>query len=860
MKRKALDLTREELAARVGCSAATIRKIEAEERRPSAQIAGLLAKILNIPAEEQAAFLRSARGDRESVPHELSENVPWRASTVAARSNLPAATTSLIGREQEIALVRGYLLNMDIRLVTLIGPPGIGKTRLSLEVGRTMMPDFPDGVFFVTLASLEEPSLLASTILHTIGYVEIKNMPARNEIMDGIGDKRMLLILDNCEHLVEPIAFLVSELLAACPHLKILVTSREALSIPGEWLYPVPALETPRSPSSIDMGKASRFPALTLFAERARAVRPDFKLTEGNVQAVASICAQLDGLPLTIELIAVRMRLMSPQALQERLTDTFLLSADGRRAVSVRQKTLGNAISWSYNALLPEEQKMFACLAVFAGGFTLEAAESIFASITASIAPGKSVSDLISSLSDKSLLQKTPDDRGEMRFSMLFILQHFAMNALRDMGYEAEARNLHLAYFLELAEKGAEETRGPAQAEWLEWLENEHDNFRSALEWSTKERQVESALRLLSALGWPWEVRGHYREARDWFDKICILPEIKQYPGLYTRVLNHIGRHCWTQENHADARLFLKESQAISLQIGADGEQSLAEALNWLGLVNLFVDRKSDQAKSMLEQGLGIYQRCEDQKGIALSTFHLGIVESILDHGDEALSLLEQSLFLFRQFGDLFFIARVSLFIGFEFLKRGDFEKAQHFYEQQLDIDRKLKFWNGIADGWQELGELYRRRGEYEQASRCFEETVRICGNHGLTNYESFYLSGLAALHCHNYSLAYQRFRHLLNLSLATEQKARLGICLTGLAAVARGENFIARAVKLNAAAQAAYETLGGSYPPDELAEFVRLIQSSRDLVGDEPFQVLVAEGRAMSLEQAVAYALETEI
>src|SRR6185503_19401217 len=324
LKRKALDLTREALADRVRCSVSMIRKLEDEERHPSAQIAELLAEIFNIPPTERPAFLQFARGDWKSAPNLGDEEAPWRASTQAGlaqqpRSNLPATFTSLIGRDKDIAAVQDYLTNPDIRLVTLIGAPGIGKTRLSIASARESLADFPDGVFFVALAPLDQPSLIPSATLQALGYIEKNNLSPEERLIEGIATKRMLLVLDNSEHLIEDVARLASSLLSACSHLKFLITSREALRISGEWLYSVPALDTPKENSAVDIETISEFPAPVLFAERARAVRSDFALNAKNIRAVAAICAQLDGLPLAIELIAARVKTLSIEQIAARL-------------------------------------------------------------------------------------------------------------------------------------------------------------------------------------------------------------------------------------------------------------------------------------------------------------------------------------------------------------------------------------------------------------------------------------------------------------------------------------------------------------------------------------------------------------
>lgn len=719
-QRKASDLTQEQLADQVGCSTIAIRKIEAEQRRPSEQIAERLAQIFNIPQNEQKTFRNFARGNIASTPKDIVKDIPWRATRV----NLPATVTSLIGRSEELALVHNYLSDPNIRLITLIGPPGIGKTRLSLEAARTIAAEFSDGVFFVALAPLDDPSLITSAVIQSLGYVEAKDQDLLIQLTDRIGDKHILLVLDNCEHLIEDIAPLASGLLSACSRLTILATSRESFRIPGEWLYSVPAMNVPKENSPLDVTSAASFPALTLFAERARAVRADFVLTAENIQAVAAICTQLDGLPLAIELISTRIRLMSPQALLENLTDSFILSADGMRAISARQKTLNNAIGWSYNFLPPEEQKLFLFLSVFSGGFTLNAVETIFSGMFI----GKSPADLVASLADKSLLQQTVDTRGETRFIMLVTIQQFALGRLRNAGDETNARNQHLTYFLDLAERGDKEMRGPSQSEWADRLESEHDNFHAALDWAVSNQKTEPALRLLCALGWPWEVRSHYTEAYGWLNKIRTLPDVSNYPLILARTLNHIGRYLWTQENIHEAQSLLEESRAISLKLGVEGELCLAETLNWLGLV---VD-DANTTRSILEEGLELNQKWENERGVALSTFHLGILENHLNHTDTALSLLEKSLVLFRQFGDLFFIARVFLFLGDLFLKQKNYDKARRFFEEHIRIDTELQFWDGIAEGWRDLGNLSRQQSDLEKAEEYYEQFRTVCREHGL--------------------------------------------------------------------------------------------------------------------------------
>jgi tetratricopeptide (TPR) repeat protein len=599
----------------------------------------------------------------------------------------------------------------------------------------------------------------------------------------------------------------------------------------------------------------SQFAALTLFAERARAVRPDFVLNVSNIEAIVNICAQLDGLPLAIELIAARIRLMSPQSLLAHLNAQFMLYADGMRAVSARQKTLHAAIAWSYNLLSAEEQKLFARLSVFSGGLTLEAVESIFSGISTT----KTVTDLIVSLSDKSLLQRTFDARGEPRFSMLVTLQQFALNRLRRMGEEAEMRHWHLAHFLGFAEQADQEIHGPDQTEWMDRVESEHDNFRAALDWCISNQNTEVALRLLGALGWSWDVRGHYGEARSWFDKIRALPEIADYPALYASLLNHIGHHSWLSGDFRDAQSILKESRGLWLKLGGEGERGLAEALDWLGIVTLWGDGDFDTAQSLFQRGFELYQKCGDRRGMAESIFHIGLVAFIRRDHALALSLFEQSLKLFRQLGDLWGIGRVSQRLGELFLKQGTYEKARFFFDEHLMIDEELQFTGGIWAALRNLGDLYRYQGDYDQAGQFWQKCLALAHTYGLkSDIEiSLYLLGILALHQNDYSLARKRFTDWFASALVLfDQKMIANDLLNGLAAVSAGTNQPERAAKLSGAAQALLQTTDFRLDPFDFAEFDRHIQIARKQLGDAAFEALQAEGRAMTIEQAVAYAL----
>ncbi len=851
-KRKSLDLTREALAAQVGCSAATIRKIEDEERRPSAQIAARLAEIFAIPESDSPRFIRFARGDMLATPAQTAKLLPWHAAADRPRSNLPAALTTLIGRAPEIADLLSRLCDPGVRLVTVVGPPGIGKTHLAIETARAAAEHFPDGVFMAALAALDDPALAAVAVLQALGLVEARGRTVHQQLLDGIGQKRLLLLLDNCEHLIDTAADLATSLLTHCPRLTILSTSRESLRIPGEWLVPLSPLDLPPPGTPLDPEQAARFSSIALFVERARAVNPAFSLTPHNLPDVAALCTQLDGLPLAIELLAARMRLMSPHTLLERLTSQFVLSADGMRAVPPRQKTLGNAIAWSYHALSPNEQALFVGLSVFSGGFSLSAAEAVLGPLFESGA----LPNLLMSLADKSLLQRQADSRGEMRLGMLVTIRQFALEHLRESGREPDLRKRHLEYFTALAEQGAQALRGPQQAAWSEDLEQELNNFRAGLEWAVTNRQTEAALRLLGALGWAWEVRGHYNEARAWLEKIRAMPNIQHYPLRYTRVLNHIGRHNWTQEYIREARAMLEESCEIAEELGPAGEPALADALNWLGLVRLFNDRDPPTARAMFTRSLEIHQRWSDAHNAAISTFHLGLCESVMENDTPALGLLSEGLAYFRQHGDLFFMARAALFIGYIYMRQENYDLARRYLEEHLHLDTEIQFLDGMAEGWRDLGNLYLRQNQYTQASQCYQQCIEISQAHGLNKNEVFYIYGLLALHLDQPDAARQRFEALLSYKQRTHDPMLVGVTLMGLAAAWAASGQPERAAGLYGAGQSITAARHEEFPENEKREMERHLQHAREVLGIHRFDALQVAGQGLSLEDALDFAL----
>jgi predicted ATPase/DNA-binding XRE family transcriptional regulator len=713
LKRKALDLSRGALAERVGCSAATIQKLEEEERRPSIQMAERLATILKVPTPEHAAFLRFARGEGHLAPAHAAEDFPWRRSTLPTRSNLPAPVTSLIGREQQVEEVRGLLFRPDRRLVTLVGPPGIGKTQLSIEAARTLLPDFPEGIFFVALAPLDDSAFIAQTAAHALGLVGARQASTQEQLVQSIGERHILIVLDNCEHLVESVAALVRYLLDNCPRLRLLTTSRESLRIPGEWQYPVPALACPEPCSPVNLDTALTFPALALFAQRAQAVRATFTLDAENVQSVASLCARLDGLPLGIELIAARMRLMSPQELLGRLNDPLLLSMDGLRLAGPRQQTLSDAIRWSYNLLSGEEQRVFAYISVLSGAFTLGTVEALFAQRVQQ----RSVADHIRSLLDKSLIQRARSAAAETHFVLLAVLQEFGRERLRESGEETEVRNAHLAFFLNLVDQADQNLRGPQQAEWLQRLNQVRDNLRAALEWALANRQAEAALLLISKLHWFWLVRSDHNEARQWFGRVLDLPETPSHPRLEAQVFAQLAHHVFLQLRPRDARPYA--DQALAMARAQHDNHNTAWALLMVGLA-LTGEKEFEAALPALEESRALFHQERDEWSYAIAVLALGWAAYGQQNWSRSLALMEEALAVFRRLGDGY-LTSVSLGqIGAAHLNHGSLRQAEAALQEALVRAQQLDSKYEIASDLWRLGEAAQAAQRWTRASRFY--------------------------------------------------------------------------------------------------------------------------------------------
>jgi predicted ATPase/class 3 adenylate cyclase len=1048
-RRKALDLTQAELASQVGCSAAAIRKLEAEERRPSAQIVERLAEIFDIHQEERAAFLRFARGDWRAAPtgvetapwlfpnvrerdgqskskivtflftdiegstklsqqypdsmpgllarhHEILnqaiqaqnghvfqiigdafcaafhsptdalnaaleaqrnlQNEQWSPAPIKVRmgihtgvaqlssnpaqnpysghttlaltqrimsaghggqilltnatevllrgqlpkdvnlrdmgehnfkdvfqpvrvfqvsvldlqtefpplraldvfpNNLPLQLTSFIGRKKEIRQIKKLL--EQYRLVTLTGSGGIGKTRLSIQVASELLNNYPDGTWLVELAPVTDPTLVPQAIVTTLGLIDQAGRPPLTVLTDYLQDKQALLILDNCEHLIQACAQLAEALLHACPDLHILATSREALEISGESLYHVPSLITPE-PLNIAFDILPQYEAVQLFVERAQSAMHDFSLAQDNARAIAQVCHHLDGIPLALELAAARVKVLRVEEIAVRLDDRFHLLTGGARTAMPRHQTLRAMIDWSHDLLTEPERVLLRRLSVFAGGWSLEAAEAICAD---NLTPdpvsdrpdrrGESappsligtrfgragglgpmeVLDLLSQLANKSLVIAERAPGAEARYRLLETIRQYARDRLAESGEAERTYEHHLAYFLQLAERAEPELRGAKSIIWLERLEVEHANLRAALEWSLENAScVEAGLRLAGALGWFWHLRNYYSEGREWL------------------------------------------AQAVAAEVAAPGPTerprlaARAKALHWAGWL-AYTQSDPEPATALSEASLALARAAGDRQSMGYALCTLGVLACHQGNYERSAQLMMASLDLFRELDHKPGLLHIAAGLAEIPLAQKDYAQAVALYRQFLALARELGDEDGTAWALVNLGHSTLHQGDYDDAGALLSEGLTLlheAGNKAVSAWALFGL-GLVALHRGQYEQATAQLKESLIQASEMGYKAGIVDCLHGLAHVAAAEGSqegtlrgkkLARAARLFGAAEAEFEAMSARFFfAVDRAEGDRQVTAIRAQLDEATFAAAWEEGRGMTMEQAIEYALE---
>ena len=887
--REAAGVTQEGWAARLGYGRRTIQRWEHGDGPPDAAATEALVRLcgdlrlyrpyrqgalagLTVTAELVRGLLAEARledpgrpAGRPETPS-TGEAPAGGPGTATARSvepahNLPAELDSFVGRERERAEV-GRLLE-STRLLTLTGAGGAGKTRLALRVTAELLDRYTDGAWLAELATLAPPARGSPALVPqaVAGAVGVREQPGRaldETLIEALDSRRLLLVLDNCEHLTNACAALAARLLRACPQLRILTTSREPLGVPGEVAWPVPPLALPEEDGAAPLAVLAGAEAVRLFVERASAARPGFALTERNAAAVARICRRLDGLPLAIELAAARVRALAPGEIATRLDDRFRLLVGGGRASPPRHQTLRAAIDWSYDLLDGEEQRLFDRLSVFAGSFTLAAAETVCADAEgrgarregagstgqgaegrqeadaglderqsypaalafrpSPLAPRPSdVLDLLARLVDRSLVvADVPGEDGETRYRLLETLRTYGAERLGARGEADRMRRRHAAWVVALAEQAHPRLHGPEQGRWLRRVEREHADVRAALDWALERGDADTALRLGAALGWAWGVHGRRGEGRAWLERALALPGAAARTPVRARVSAQLAVYAIFQGDFAAARSRLDEADVLGRELG-------------------------DATAVLAARG-----------ALALLFEHTGALDDAWRVGDEALALA-------RRLGDAWWEGRLLETRAHVALRRGDAATAAALLEEGVRLARRTGDTWGLATALAELGDLARSRGAHADAGALYAESLTLREGLGLpgTTPSLRHNLGYVALATGDASAATAQFAAALREFRRLGERRGVAECVIGLAGVAAAGGWAEGAARLFGAGEAALEALGSQLWPSNRADYERAVALARAALDTTAFEAARAEGRGLSLEEAIALALD---
>jgi len=768
-------------------------------------------------------------------------------------NNLPVQSTALIGREKELAASLSLLQREKVRLLTLTGPGGTGKTRLGLQVAAELIDLFPDGVYFVNLAPISDPDLVVPTLAQTLDVKEIAGHPLFDLLKASLRWKHLLLLLDNFEQVVDA-AMDVAALLAVCPNLKVLVTSRMPLHVRGEQEFAVPPLAVPDPTHLPDLAALSQYEAVSLLIQCAQAVRPDFQVTNANAPAVAEICVRLDGLPLAIELAAARIKLLPPQALLARLGQRLPVLTGGARDVPERQKTLRNTIEWSYELLDAYEQRLFRRLSVFVDGCTLQAAESVSAAL-GDVTP--SVLDGVTSLIDKNLLLQTAQEEEESRLMMLETIREFGLERLISSGEWEEIQQAHADYYLWFSEEEVEpHLWGPRQVRWLQRLEREHDNLRAALRWflkqGTSKQSIQKALRLGAALRSFWLIRGYSSEGRAFLEQALARSEGSE-GSIRAKGLWAAASMADVQGDNDRMEALSKESLTLYRQLG--DRRGIGYALLYLGSVSA---NRGDYATAsqLAEEALALRREVGNKHDIAWSLYLLADLVSEQGEYSRGHVLLEESLALFRELGNTRGIALALTSLAWMlFFSQSDTVIIHSLLEESIALRRELNDKPSITVPLILSGELALSQGDTSTARSLAEEGVvlsREIGDQLNTAWSLAFLAKVISLQG-DQATARAMYEEGLALAIAGNSKWHMARGLEGLAGVLASQGDLVWAARLWGAAEALRGTMGTPIAPVYRAGYERSVAAARDQLGMQVFTTAWVEGRNITPEQALA-------
>ncbi|MEO8285165.1 MAG: LuxR C-terminal-related transcriptional regulator [Chloroflexota bacterium] len=878
-RRQSLGLTPGAFAERMGtgCDPETVQAWEAGTLRPSNLMAERVARLFGVPGSERSAFILFAISDLDSDPTgeyvrgpaeagvdadpHLDPDAPWRVNTQPP-SNLPAQLTTFVGREGEIEGAAGLVRFPGVRLLTLLGPPGIGKTRFSLEVARYLLDagSFEDGVFFVPLAAVTDPAGIAPTIGAALGVKEVAGDAAGRALTDFLHDKHLLLVLDNMEQIAAA-GDTVSEMLTASPGVQIVTTSRSALHVYGEQVWRVPPLSIPDSPDSDGNASAESLvesAAASLFLQRAKAVNTGFVVDSESAPVIARICRRLDGLPLAIELAAARTNVLSPQALLARLDSRLDILTSGPQNLTPRHRTLRGAIEWSYNLLEDDEKIVYSRLSVFVSGFTLEAAEAIACCGSARHSISNTL-DLIASLVDKSLLKQEEGPDKEARFTMLETIREYGQERLGEWGEEDEVRATHSKEMLAFAEQAEPHMTTGGRDPWLRKLDAELDNIRAALNWSlSDEGDGEIGLRLASSLHWYWSFRGYVTEGRRWLRQILHRFDTSAETEALAKALYAEGQLAQHYGDDASAYPSLTRSVAMCKALG--NSSTLAYAMVPLSIIG--VHRSDPDLICMAEEAVALFRQSGDLWGLAYALDERGDIADMLGDFDEALALKIESHSLYREIGDTWHVAYELGMLGLITMQQGNYAQSNKYLREASVITRE------VGDKWtlawllRGQGNNAHLEGRYAEAEALYLESAslyRELGDQG--RFANVYRNlGQVATLQGRYTEATSRLREAIAIHNSAGLRASLHLHVSAFAAVAVEQGQFDIAAKLFAAAIPPETVNLVSMSPVDLTHYTKYYEKARRKLGKADFEALTAQGQQMTLAEAISLAQKLDV
>jgi non-specific serine/threonine protein kinase len=898
-QRLAAGLTQEALAERAGLGKRSIQHLERGEVLPHQATAHRLAVALALIGEQRTRFEALAQPvPRPRGTGEGRSPVPSRVAATWGNPthNLPAQVTSFIGRERELAEVPRLL--GATRLLTLTGTGGTGKTRLALQGVASLLDHYPQGVWLAELAAVGDPAGVPSAVAGAMGLREEAGQPLLATLVAALRSRQMLLVLDNCEHLLDACATLVEALLRGCPQVTVLATSREPLGLAGETIWRVPSLALPDVNHLLSPEDLARVEAVRLFVERALAAHPHFVLTDHNAPLVAQVCRRMDGIPLAIELAAARLRGLSIEDLTARLDQRFRLLTGGSRTALPRQQTLQATVDWSYGLLSAPEQTLFNRLAVFAGGFTLEAAEAVCAGEPV---PAEEVLDLVLRLVDKSLVTLEGESAGRTPYGLLETLRQYGRERLVARG-EAEALYArHFTYYRDVAEQVIQMIPEGQQAV-ADRFEGEQENLRQTLAWALDRGEAQEGLRLAGALGLFWWYRGSFGEGRRWLEALLALPEAAartaaRAQALFTQALLQFGGG-WLAGRYWQGAGERRAQHEEALAIAREVDDIVAQAWNLVFLGLALGPEDCARAHACLEEGLAIAtaqgdrrlvhialvllgvvawlqgdplaahhwytqslrhsERDRDQNGYARALHHLASLQFQVDDVTLALGGLEESLAIFRGLHDRMGVAMVLGILGVVVASQGNSARARACFVEKQALWEQVGERSGIASALRDLGWLVRREGAPAEARAHYLEALVLERDLGDTAGIAATLAGLGdvARDQGEYAQAAAHYVEGLIQLRASEAQNEFAACLEGLAALAWAGGDAQRATRLCGAA-ALRRLPEITVTPAFMAGGAEIAAATRAALGEEAFAAAWAAGQALAPDEAVAQALE---